>query len=131
MDFPNTLEFVNNTGKRLEWISERFVIEEETWRIECYMRHSRRRIDGQRLDCVDVANVMTTPQRKGTFTAFMTMLEGLPINIFVENVLSKSLSQWFTKRDGYRAIYATGDEDKWPPSFVRIVGETKDGQNCF
>lgn len=131
MDFPNTLEFVNNTGKRSEWISECFVIEGKTVRIECYMRHSRRVIDGQIAQCVDVANVMTTPQRKGTFTKFMTMLEELPINIFVENVLNESLTQWFTKRDGYKAIYATGDEDKWPPSFVRIVGETKDGQDCF
>lgn len=131
MDFPNTLEFVNNTGKRSEWISERFVIEEKTVRIECYMRHSRRVVDGQIVQCVDVANVITTPQRKGTFTKFMTVLEELPINIYVENVLSKTLTQWFTKRDGYKAIYATGDEERWPPSFVRIVGETKDGQDCF
>lgn len=65
------------------------------------------------------------------FTKFMTVLEGLPINIFVENVLDETLTQWFTKRDGYKAIYATGDEEKWPPSFIRIVGETKDGQDCF
>lgn len=108
--FPKVTAFINTPERQNAWVRDSG--------LSVYLRHSRRKIANQYIDCVDIANVTARPQGKGTFTSFMEFLEAQPLNLYVENVHSPRLVKWFTRRAGYHQ--APRLEEWAPMCFYRV-----------
>jgi hypothetical protein len=114
MLFPAVIAFLHS-DQRNAWIKENG--------IEVYVRHSHRAVDDGYIACFDIANVQAKVRGKGRFTSLMTVLEALPINLYIENVTNPRLAAWFARRAGYVRDRREADQPDFPlksPCFFRL-----------
>lgn len=88
--------------------------------MEVYVRKSRRLLDGKWYVCLDLANIMVLPAKRGQgrFTSFLET--ALRINpwqaTYVENVLEERFRSFFRRRGWTEVPHGEG-----PPSFYLLT----------
>ncbi len=81
-----------------------------------YVRKSRRHVDGEAYDALDIASIVVYKKGQGTFTAFLTEIEQAcpyPV-IYIENVLEMRFRKFLLGK-GYKRNHHSDD----PPSYYK------------
>lgn len=113
-------DFIKNrpsTGRANQWF--------KIGTMQVYMRHSVRHINGinNPIDCVDIGSVETSTPGKGQFSMFLAALENFlfcnhgTLSLYVENVMSSRLQNYFRRRAGYEEVGYGGSNEI--PCFLR------------
>jgi len=96
--------------------------------INAYLRKSiRPGPDGKLHDFFDIASVSAKTQNKGHFTKFLTDVERLDINIYIESVLNDNLALFLEKR-GYVRAKTYSSEDR---NYFKMVERSDDRDFIF
>ena len=96
------MKFINSND-RSKWI----IIE---GKMDVYIRKSKRSIDGELINFIDLANFNIPNdknKRKGLFTRFLLECDKLDMNLYIENVLNSDIIESI-KRLGYEKCNEEG-----------------------
>lgn len=99
MYFTKTRAFIESADA---WPSNQWITEHG---LAIYLRrrqHHALEDQPHSLIYLDISNVRAKKPGKGLFTKFMTFVEALPINLYIENVHNERLYTWFDRRPGYK-----------------------------
>jgi hypothetical protein len=98
----NFKEFIQDESTNRSWINEEHIC--------VYVRRSKRFIDGQLKDCLDLANVSVDEEErgKGIFSKFLIHFEKEAVNlnrtVYLENVLEKRLQKHLMEVKNYKLL---------------------------